>query len=58
MDTLNVIASDQRCCCMARIFDVIPAFRCHSRAGGNPEKHSHPEFISGSNDIDAETSLA
>ncbi len=43
---------------MARIFDVIPAFRCHSRAGGNPEKHSHPEFISGSNDIDAETSLA
>ncbi|WP_342256975.1 hypothetical protein [Rickettsia endosymbiont of Aspidapion aeneum] len=33
---------------------------CHSRAGGNPEKYflSHPEFISGSFAIDAETSSA
>ncbi|MFY9590041.1 hypothetical protein [Rickettsia endosymbiont of Halotydeus destructor] len=31
---------------------------CHSRAGGNPEKHSHPEFISGSTKKDAETSSA
>ncbi len=23
-------------------------FRCHSRAGGNPEHYGHPEFISGS----------
>ncbi|WP_342270139.1 hypothetical protein [Rickettsia endosymbiont of Orchestes rusci] len=31
---------------------------CHSRVGGNPENYSHPEFISGSLLIDAETSSA
>ncbi|WP_342269559.1 hypothetical protein [Rickettsia endosymbiont of Orchestes rusci] len=31
---------------------------CHSRAGGNPENYSHPEFISGSFSRDAETSSA
>ncbi|WP_342269803.1 hypothetical protein [Rickettsia endosymbiont of Orchestes rusci] len=31
-------------CCV----DKLTHLRCHSREGGNPEKNSHPEFISGS----------